>query len=244
MNSVFWGGFGVGFGIAACAGLIANLIFRKKFKKKIVDVEVEKAVNKVLDQINKEENDKKKKEKIVKKEESETKKTTNINDLIGHYEGEKMSEYRVNYHVEYPDPAEMEGPEEDDVDEEECEKYDRMVKNDQLITDENRDEIEAEELNNEMHSGKKPKLITSESYDNDYLNFDKVQLAYYMGDGSGNGCLVDVEANEEIFDEELIVGDCLDKYGFRVNDELVIYVRNFSMGADYEISKLSGVWQM
>lgn len=128
----------------------------------------------------------------------------------------------------YPDPAEMESPTE----------YEDLVADGNLITDENRDYIEGEEMTAEMNSGKKPKLITCESWDNEYPQNDKIQLEYYTGENGTDGCLVDVEADEEIFDEDRVVGDCLDKYGFRTNDEDVIYVRNFAFGADYEITKV------
>lgn len=151
------------------------------------------------------------------------------------YSGSKASS--TDYKKFYPDPAEMMAPSEDDTEktelDEEIEEERELVKRGYIVTDENRADVEAQEMNREAET-KKPRIITAESFDNDYPHFDKVQLEYY----AENDCLVDSESNEEIFDEQRVVGDCLDKFNFRTNDEEVIFVRNFSFGADYEISKL------
>ena len=90
-----------------------------------------------------------------------------------------------------------------------------------------------------MNSGKKPRLITADSYFDDYPHHNKVVLEYY----TDSDILVDTETEEELPDEDLIVGDCLDKYGFRDNDEeFIVYVRNFNFGIDYQISKVFGSW--
>lgn len=151
------------------------------------------------------------------------------------YSGSKASS--TDYRKFYPDPAEMMAPSEDDVEktelDEEVEEEKELIERGYIVTDENRADIEAQEMNKEAET-KKPRIITAESFDNDYPHFDKVQLEYY----AENDCLVDSESNEEIFDEQRAVGDCLDKFNFRTNDEEVIFVRNFSFGTDYEISKL------
>lgn len=157
----------------------------------------------------------------------------------------------TDYAALYSDPAELESPKEEDLpdpnsysvgsDRElaEADKRDAMIASGELVTDENRDYIAGEEASYEMRVGQKPKLITSDSYYNDYLHFDKVCLDYY----TENDVLVDTEANEEIQDEMRVVGTCLDKYDFRHNDdESIIYVRNMSFGTDYEISKVYGMW--
>ena len=61
---------------------------------------------------------------------------------------------------------------------------------------------------------------------------DKIELYFFAGDS--------VLANEEgeiVTDEDVLIGDALTKYGFNENDESVIFVRNESVGADYEITK-------
>ena len=35
-----------------------------------------------------------------------------------------------------------------------------------------------------------------------------------------------------------LVGDCLNKYGFTDNDEMVIYVQNFALTTVYEVQKV------
>ena len=140
------------------------------------------------------------------------------------------------------DPAETVGPTEDDTEffdevDEEIAEREELIEDGGLVTEENASDIWCEETTKEMNSGKKPKLITSESFDDGYPHFDKVELEYYTVDD----VLVDISAEEEIADPERIVGDCLDKYGFRTNDEeRVIFVRNFNHGTDYEISKVFG----
>lgn len=149
----------------------------------------------------------------------------------------------TDYREFYPDPAEMESPP-DDRDEEyrEVYEYEKAVARGEIITDENRDYIRGEEISNEMNSGKKPKLITEESYKEDYPHHEKIELAYYTGDGTIGDCLVEIEHNEEVFDEDRLVGDCLDRYGFRDNSEDTIYVRNFNYSADYKIIKKHKAW--
>ena len=80
---------------------------------------------------------------------------------------------------------------------------------------------------------KKPKIITGDSFYNEYPHFDKISLQYYFDDD-----ILATEEDEEIDDVERVLGDTLDKYGFRNNDESVIYVRNLSMGTDYEVFKV------
>lgn len=254
MNKMFFVGAGAGFSVAVGLGLLANYIWNRRFKKKIVDKEVEKAVSKVLKQLDEERKSKEKENSEVSKRES---KETVVSGVVGAVASRERSvSYQSiinNYSDPYldSDPAEYEHPsespysetEEEQMNVSDCEKYERMVEKNQFVTDENRDYIEGEEEDTEMHSGKRPKLITWESYMNDKPNFDKVQLAYYTGENGDDSCLVDVEADEQIFDEDKVVGDCLDKYGFRNNDEDVIYVRNFAFGADYEIAKYIGPWK-
>ena len=157
------------------------------------------------------------------------------------YEGTKSD---VNYEKFYSenddekiDPAELVGPSEEDEDDDDYydDYYDEWKENQELSYEEFINENELEKCNKDMMDlNKKPKLITAESYDEEYRYFDKIPLDFYSIDG----ILVDPTSNEEIMDPERIVGDCLDKFSFRDNDEQVIFVRNFSHGADYEISKV------
>lgn len=247
MNKMFLGGFGAGFAVAASFGLIAYYIYSKRMKKK-TDEKVEEAVEKVLEQLEKEREEKKETEVDVTIK-REPKKSV-VSGVVGVVAPRASAVSYESIIGRYNDPAWMEHPAEEafgEITEEETineyEEYERMVDAGQIVTDENRDYIEGEEADIEMHSGKRPKLITWESWMNDKPNFDKIQLAYYTGENGEDGCLVDIEADEEIFDEAKIVGDCLDKFGFRNNDEDVIYVRNFDFGADYEVSKYVGVWK-
>ena len=148
--------------------------------------------------------------------------------------------------VEFVDPAERVWPSEDDEEDEELDGYSADYEDEYLdnlrdekgvLSDELEQEAQLIHETNELNSGRKPKLISAESYDNEYNHFDKIELEYYTVDD----ILVDVRGEEEIHDPERIVGDCMDRFGFRENDnERVIFVRNFNHGADYEISKVFG----
>lgn len=95
---------------------------------------------------------------------------------------------------------------------------------------------EAERLNEEYHAnkGKSPKIVSREEfYSNEYEHHDKVTLYFYKEDQ-----VLATESDEAIADPSKYIGDALDKFGFRENNEEVIYVRNFGLGIDYEVEKL------
>lgn len=97
---------------------------------------------------------------------------------------------------------------------------------------------EGKKLNDEYHSGKKPKLIIREEfYSPEYEHHNKSTLYYYKEDE-----ILATEDDEIIREPEKYIGDALDKFGFRNNDEEVIYVRNFDWECDYEIDKLEGAY--
>ena len=153
----------------------------------------------------------------------------------------KVEEYKklysgedVDYNLIHPDrgvtdPAELESPSDDydgNVGEEDVENN--------VETDPDEFAGEVREANYYAAERRKPKLIKEDTFEYDGRNiYDKIDLYYYTGD--------DVLASE---DEEVIdnvdhtVGDCLDKFGFRENDEGEIYVRNFYTMTDYRITKM------
>ena len=85
---------------------------------------------------------------------------------------------------------------------------------------------------------KDPWLIRADEYDNEYLYHGKVSLLYFTEDD----ILSEELSGNEVDDVDAVVGDCLDKFGFRTNDEKVIYVRNVNLGNDYEIAKIYGAY--
>lgn len=78
------------------------------------------------------------------------------------------------------------------------------------------------------------KLIRADEFGDD-CRFEPKTLFYYAGDD-----VLATEEDEEITDISRTVGNSLDKYGFRTNDERVIYVRNPNFSTDYEIQKVDG----
>lgn len=94
-------------------------------------------------------------------------------------------------------------------------------------------------------SKKAPKIIKSDDYDAD-PQYRKMTLYYYVDDE----VLADEAEDTEYEDMEGkklgkysdLVGNCISKYGFDVNDETVIFVRNEEIGVDFEIQKDFGAF--
>lgn len=95
---------------------------------------------------------------------------------------------------------------------------------------------EAKPMTQPQAKRNQPKLIRAEEFGN-MPGQDRITLYYY----TGNDILTnDEEDPYEVDVAELMVGDCLEKFGFRTNNEEAIYVRNLVYGADYEIIKVRG----
>ena len=152
------------------------------------------------------------------------------------YSGEPYNYRAINPGRGATDPAEMVGPSEDDDDEGESDdENDSMCQSEDensLVTDEFEEEIK--EANYYAAERRKPKLIKEDTFEYDGRDiYDKIDLYYYVDDD------VLASEDEEIIDNiEHTVGDCLDKFGFRNNDEGEIYVRNFYTMTDYRITKM------
>lgn len=96
------------------------------------------------------------------------------------------------------------------------------------------EETQMRKVNEGKVKRKEPWLIRADEYDNEYLYHGKISLLYFTEDD----VLAEELSGNEIDDVDAVVGDCLDKFGFRTNDEKVIYVRNVNLGNDYEIAKI------
>lgn len=79
---------------------------------------------------------------------------------------------------------------------------------------------------------KAPKLISADKYDED-PEYRKELLYFYQDDN-----VLTTEDEEEIDNQLEIVGDCMDKFDFRNNEESYIHVRNQETMTDYEIQKI------
>ena len=268
-NIIFgFGGFMLGAGAGFAAG---KFTYKKKLAKAESDIEVLlKEINypdKDSEVSDEEEEDDEQLTDSVKAEvketvrpsyDSESKDTAAI-DYNTFYsdKGNYIHKNRVGSGV---DPAERESPEDDLSEEEDNEDWSSDTRPDDiweseeereyrlrqelidsgvLIDEEHRNYEDGLEMTREMNSGKKPKLITEDSYYDEYPHHQKKILEYY----TESDILVDIETEEEIDDEAGVVGNCLDKYDYRNNDmETIIYVRNFSYGIDYQISKIFKRW--
>lgn len=107
--------------------------------------------------------------------------------------------------------------------------------------DQDDEEIESpeEQAFNEHQRNKDrpPKLISDEAFSELPASIETGVLYYYAYDE------MLCEENEEPVEEpERLVGDCLDKYGFRDNEERVIFVMNYALDTAYEIQKVDASW--
>lgn len=85
----------------------------------------------------------------------------------------------------------------------------------------------------DRNRGDKPKLIKYEDYGEDHTLTQSTLLYFVDND------ILTTEDEEEIDDPTALVGNCLDKFGFKSNDdEKTIFVRNSKLGFDYEIIKV------
>lgn len=107
-------------------------------------------------------------------------------------------------------------------------------------TQEDRDEAESTNIFEAAakSSNRKPVIISEEHY-NDFLDnssaWETVELFLY-NDGTVT------TADDKVIDEDelaVMLGDCLDKYGFRDSDEKMIYIQCFKLSTVYSIQKFN-----
>ena len=223
------------FGGALSGAAICFLCLDKKYKDK---------VNKEIDSLQKTYNEMFEKQlSRLNEAEAELKKgSSTIDDL-------KVNGTKVNYtsyskdgvkfdpetfhdksSIREPEPRDAESLHPVDSDEDEEPEEDSVI-----LTQDEKGYIQGAELSNEhaINRNDKPKLIKYEDYGEDGT-LEQATLLYYVD----NDILV-TEDEEEIPDPAQLVGDCLDKFDFRNNDdEKTIFVRNSKLGFDYEITKV------
>jgi len=214
LNSVIIFTFGV-----AAGGLAATLFWREKYRQKYKKEAEEKNAS-MLEYVNRLRESEGKKAQTQYSEASETNEPTETENV----NRRNNPRVRVNYSDIY---SQMNKAEEKLA---ECE----YPKEDEETGDER--QVKEQKMKNDKYE--KPRIIKALEFENQYTWFDKVTLLYYTEDQ----VLVTADDNEPVDDVERLIGDALDKYGFRNNDEKVIYVRNFSRGTDYEIAKYNFAW--
>lgn len=148
------------------------------------------------------------------------------------YKKPEQHDYTQYYKKESPpiDPAEYESPSEDPSSDENEEERCRNIG----------------EMYNDIHQkerNKPPRVISgAEHGTREHEGYLSVELLYY----TGNDTLVmsDPEGDIEsiIRPDELddLVGNTLTKFGFKTNDDSVMYVRNYQRMWDMEITKVRG----
>lgn len=128
-------------------------------------------------------------------------------------------EQTSSYATMYKDAAEEEHPVDSDEDDDVEDELDR-------INEEHRENF-----------NKPPKIISAEEFSNLPPQFETDALYFYHYDD----VLVDDE-DDEIDDPGVLIGDCLDKYGFRDSDEEIIFVINYRIDKAFEIHRVMGSW--
>ncbi|SFU32955.1 hypothetical protein [Butyrivibrio sp. INlla21] len=122
------------------------------------------------------------------------------------------------------DPAELEGPEDD-------EPYTDEEDKDETLN------YEDHELNGKhkkaKEDGKPPYLIDKGDYDLTCDNYDKISLLYYLPDD-----IVVNEDNEIEGNVRTLIGNLIAETGFDQDEEEVMYVRNDILSSDFEIQKI------
>lgn len=87
--------------------------------------------------------------------------------------------------------------------------------------------------------GRKPRIISVEEAANLPEYIETMTLFYYATND-----VVVTEDEEVVEDPERIIGDALTKYDFANNDEMRIFVMNYSLDTCYEISKILGSYEV
>ena len=120
--------------------------------------------------------------------------------------------------------AEEESPEED-FDEDDDESEDSQ----------DPDEAYYEQAFDEHQKNKNraPRIISAEAAEELGPEWDHQTLLFYMYND-----VLATEDDDVVYDQQALVGDCLLKYGFSDNDEMVIYVQNFTLTTVYEVQKV------
>ena len=85
----------------------------------------------------------------------------------------------------------------------------------------------------QKNKNRAPRIISAETADGFGPEWDQQTLLFYMYNDA-----LTTEDDDLIEVPYDLVGDCLNKYGFTDNDEMVIYVQNFALTTVYEVQKV------
>ena len=226
--------FSGGILVGVAAGIIGTkLILEKKIDKKYQD-KADKEILEAMQKHFKDRETKKEPDKEPDKDSLSDLKVASVAEKAVQKEQEKKNQ-KINYTaysengVEHPDDMIVKPKktivEPDENEEDEVEKWDRQEEENYIKGMRDAERWSRERMN-------RPKIIKRENYGEDPL-LEQAVLHYYPNED----ILAFAKNNEEIFDENFHVGDCLTKYGFKTNQEKTIYVRNSYAGYDFEITK-------
>lgn len=114
-------------------------------------------------------------------------------------------------------------------------QYDSCEEFEEYLNDSDPEEEVFEEY--QKNKDRPPKIISASAFSELNPSVDTEVLYFYAYDEM----LCD-ENEEPITEPAAIVGDCLDKYGFRDNEERIIFVMNYAINTAYEIQKVDASW--
>lgn len=147
------------------------------------------------------------------------------NGPLSSEERKKIKEKLVRNHRETTNYAQM---------------YKKKSESENITEEEYEPDKTPEEEANEDHQqcrNQKPRIISFEKIGEVPGYYEKESLYYYVYDQT-----LTTDEDELIEEEELLLGDCLDKYGFRDNDEEIIFVQNFATSKIYEVQKIQSAY--
>lgn len=116
-----------------------------------------------------------------------------------------------------------------DSDEDDIEALDEVDNEKDLNEQES---IDADEYH-KKNKGKKPKIISKDDLDSVPSHFETSEWVFWAGDD----VVTDDDGSNVIEDPERFVGDCLDKYDFRNNDEEELYILSYEYDTLFIITK-------
>ena len=217
---LFFGGIMLGFGIGfAVARKVLDQKYFKKYDERAKELEEYYGMlgeydREITDDMNKETASEKQEEGVLSKDQRD-----DIRKKLLRNEQQTTSYASMYKKKKEERRLETEHPEEDEPEDEE----------------ENPGEVDDERAFDEHLRDRKrpPRIISAEAIWELGPEWEEQTLLYYMYDE-----IVTTEDGDIIQNEELLIGDCLYKFGFSENDEMAIYVQNFAYTTVYEVQKV------
>lgn len=230
----------VGIVLGGAGGVLGTMNYFKKKYERIAEDEI----NKVLAGFEEENNEYRRivKDKYAKDEEE--RESSGDNREEGILSDEKRAEIKeklrrnreekekkFNYAGVYAEKNELRKASEDRWNED----NDDEVDEDSIEEEEDDGAEEAAFIEEQKNRNKPPKIISEDAAANLDENWESEVLTYYIDDE-----IVADEDDEIVERPDILLGNALDQFDFRNNNEKLIYVANYQLNKVYEVSKVFG----